>query len=80
MKLLKFQASWCGPCKMLSMTLNGMEIPYELIEIDIDENTEKAMKYGIRSVPTLVITDENENEIRRVTGALNQNALKEFFG
>lgn len=79
MKILKFQASWCGPCKALSMTLNGMEVPYELVEIDIDDNPEKAMKYSVRSIPTLIITDENENEIRRANGALGQAALKEFF-
>lgn len=79
MKLLKFQASWCGPCKALSMTLSGMDIPFDLVEIDIDENPEKAMKYNVRSIPTLIIADDNENEIRRANGALGQAALKEFF-
>lgn len=80
MKLLKFQASWCGPCKMLAKTLESMEVPYEINEIDIDETPEKAMKYSVRSIPTLIIVDEIGNEIRRVNGALKQNALKEFFG
>lgn len=80
MKLLKFQASWCGPCKMLAMTLNGMDIPFELVEIDIDETPMKAASYNVRSVPTLIITDDEGNEIRRVSGALRESQLKEFFG
>lgn len=80
MKLLKFQASWCGPCKMLAKTLESMEVPYEITEIDIDEIPETAMKYSVRSIPTLIIVDETGAEIRRANGALNQNALKEFFG
>lgn len=79
MKLLKFQASWCGPCKMLSKTLESMEVPYEIDQIDIDETPERAMKYSVRSIPTLIIVDETGTEIRRANGALNQNALKEFF-
>lgn len=79
-KLLKFQASWCGPCKMLSMTLSGMDVPYDLVEVDIDETPMKAASYNVRSVPTLIIVDDEGNEIRRASGALRENQLKEFFG
>jgi thioredoxin-like negative regulator of GroEL len=65
---------------MLSKTLESMEVPYEINEIDIDETPEKAMKYNVRSIPTLIIVDGTETEIRRANGALNQTALKEFFG
>lgn len=79
MKLLKFYASWCGPCKMLSATLENMEVPFEVIEVDIDEFPMKAASYNVRSIPTLIITDDEGNEIRRANGALPKHGLEEFF-
>ena len=80
MKLLKFEASWCAPCKQLSEVMKNVEIPFPVSVIDIDENREAAMSYGIRSVPTLILVDENENQIKRVSGSMNQSQLTEFIG
>lgn len=79
MKILKFSASWCGPCKMLSMTLAGIkdEIPYPIEEIDIDANQELAQKFGIRGVPTLILVD-GVTEIKRKSGVLTAAELKTF--
>jgi thiol-disulfide isomerase/thioredoxin len=81
MKVLKFSASWCGPCKMLSMTIAGIkdEIPYPIEEIDIDENSEMAQKFGIRGVPTLVLVD-GDTEVKRKVGSLTAAELKAFIG
>ena len=80
MKILKFSASWCGPCKMLTMTIAGIkdEVPYPVEEIDIDENSELAQKFGIRGVPTLVLVD-GDTEVRRKVGALTSAELKTFI-
>jgi thioredoxin-like negative regulator of GroEL len=78
-QVLKFSASWCGPCQALSMTLKGIDdIPVEIKEIDIDENLDLAAQYNIRSVPTLVML-ENGSEVKRVSGALPANKVKEFL-
>ena len=79
MKLLKFSASWCGPCKMLSKTIEQIkdEIPCDIIEIDIDDDFETANKFQIRSVPTLVLMD-GETEIARKTGNISAAELKNF--
>ena len=56
--LVDFFATWCGPCKMLSPILEEIsEIKenFDIAKIDIDENTELAEKYGIESVPTMII-------------------------
>jgi len=81
MKILKFSAGWCGPCKMLSMTIAGIrdEIPYPIEEIDIDVNSELAQSYGVRGVPTMVLIDR-DTEVRRKVGALTSAELKTFVG
>lgn len=78
-EVLKFSASWCGPCQALGMTLKEKDdwgLPIK--EIDIDDNLDLAAKYGIRSVPTLVIV-EGETEIKRKSGALSVKQIKEFI-
>ena len=81
MKILKFSASWCGPCKMLSMTIAGIkdEIPYPIEEIDIDVDSELAQSFGVRGVPTMVLVD-GDTEIRRKVGAMTAAELKTFAG
>jgi thioredoxin 1 len=74
-KVLKFSASWCGPCKMLSKTLEDVQTDIIIEEIDIDEKSELAVEYGIRGVPTLVMVDENV-EIKRNVGNLTKSQLE----
>lgn len=81
MKALKFSASWCGPCKMLATVIAnaGDKITVPIENIDIDENQEKAVQYGIRGVPTMVIVDDSGNEVTRKTGMMNESQLLEFL-
>ena len=80
MKLIKLSATWCGPCKMLAKTLEDVDLSeYQLVEIDVDQQRDIAMKYNIRGVPVLVIEDEQGNELRRTVGFKNQTQLKEFL-
>jgi thioredoxin-like negative regulator of GroEL len=77
-RVIRFTASWCEPCKGLAMTLNNIEtnIPFEVI--DIDEKSDVARDFGIRSVPTLVMLHEN-TEVKRVSGALPQAELEAWL-
>ena len=76
--LLKFSASWCGPCKMLSKVIEGVELNLPVIEIDIDEQFELSNMYQIRNVPTLVLLDNGE-EVKRKSGVMQAAQLKEFI-
>ena len=81
MKALKFYATWCEPCKMLSKIIEGAadKITMPIEDIDIEQNMELAQKYGIRGVPALVIVDEDGTEIKRQSGMLMEDKLLEFL-
>ena len=77
-RVLRFTATWCGPCKGLAMTLKNIETILPIEVIDIDEKSDIAREYGIRSVPTLIMLDEN-TEVKRVSGALPQAQLEAWL-
>lgn len=81
MKALKFSASWCGPCKMLSQVVAtaGDKITVPIVEIDIDSDPKLSVQYGVRSVPTMILIDENDTELKRNVGAMNETQLLEFL-
>lgn len=81
MKLLKFYAEWCGPCKGLAMVINGardkISIPIE--DVNIDENLFMATDFQVRGVPTMVLVDDSEKEIKRHVGMMNEAQLLEWL-
>lgn len=81
MKLLKFYATWCAPCKVLSQVITDAadKITVPIEEIDIDNNLDTALQYGVRSVPVLVLLDDAGNELRRSNGVLMEEALLDFI-
>ena len=79
MQVLKFQAPWCQPCKLLDAQLNRLFPLLEVTKVDTDEERQLAVQYCIRSIPTLIILDENGKEQKRLTGSVTDVKLKEFF-
>lgn len=57
-------AVWCGPCKMIHPILNEMSEEYEgralMVKLDVDNNRETSMKYGIRNIPTVLFIKNGE--------------------
>ena len=76
-RILRFTASWCGPCKSLAMNLETANLGLPIEVVDIDIHSDVAQEYGIRSVPTLVMLDENL-ETKRLIGSKTVNQLQEW--
>jgi thioredoxin 1 len=78
--LVDFFAVWCNPCKMMSPVIDQMvkEIGDDanILKIDVDQNRELAIKYGIRGVPTFIVF-KNGEPVWRQSGAISKNILEE---
>jgi len=79
MKILRFTASWCEPCKALSKTIDRIDTEVPIQVIDIDDEPELAQHFNIRSVPTLVKIDEDKKEVERTVGMATQSDLDKFI-
>jgi thioredoxin 1 len=76
-RILRFTASWCGPCKSMAMNLETANLGFPIEVVDIDTHPDVAAEYGIRSVPTLVLMDENI-QVDRIIGTKTVNQLQEW--
>jgi len=81
MRLYKFYADWCGPCRMMAPVAEKIanENGLELVPVDIDDNPDLANEAGVQSVPTLVLV-ENDEEVARVTGLSTKANLENALG
>ena len=71
-EIKKFEADWCGPCRMLKPTFQKLEETFgnsvKFSYINVDEQQELASQYGVRSIPFVVI-EKNGEIVQQVTGA-----------
>ena len=75
--LVDFWAAWCGPCKMMNPVIEQVKSNnenLEVVKVNVDEERELAVKYQIRSIPTLVLFKEGK-PIWRNSGVLNEQML-----
>lgn len=71
LEVKKFSASWCGPCKVLAPTFNEVKNSFTGVtfnEYDVDEASDIASQFGIRSVPTVILVKDGV-EVKRIVGA-----------
>lgn len=79
--IVDFYAEWCGPCVMLGPILETLEKEnpsIKIIKVNTDENEEEARKYGIMSIPTLILY-KNKQEIDKRIGFQPLEELKEWI-
>ncbi|MEK6480797.1 thioredoxin [Catalinimonas sp. 4WD22] len=76
--LVDFWAEWCGPCKMIAPVVNELAEDYDgkavIGKVDVDANPSISAKYGIRSIPTLLVFKNGEIVDKQV-GAVNKGVL-----
>ncbi|MFP9127095.1 thioredoxin [Niallia sp. BSM11] len=80
--LADFWAPWCGPCKMIAPVLEELDSEIgdkvKIVKIDVDENQESASKFGVMSIPTLLVFKDGE-VVDKVVGFQPKEALSELL-
>ncbi|MFL5728354.1 MAG: thioredoxin [Cytophagaceae bacterium] len=78
--LVDFWAEWCGPCKMIGPVVEELASDYEgtavIGKVDVDSNPNTSAKFGIRSIPTLLVI-KNGKIVEKQVGAVPKSVLKQ---
>lgn len=74
--LVDFSAKWCGPCRMLEPVLESVSKSNNVIQIDVDESQELAMKYAVMSIPTLIVFKDGKEESKSLGYRSEEEILK----
>ena len=78
--LVDFYADWCGPCRMLLPVLEEVssEGVIKIVKVNVDEHEDIARKYGVMTIPTLILFG-NKEELKRNVGYLNHDEVISFI-
>ena len=80
--LVDFYAGWCGPCKMLAPIVEDLAAEYadriKIGKLNVDQNMETAAKYGVQSIPTLILFKGGE-AVKTVVGLQSKAALTQIL-
>ena len=78
---VQFSANWCGPCRMLTKTIEAIEDTQSditFVKVDVDQNRDLAQQFGVRGIPRVVLLS-NGDQVGEFTGLKTESELKEIF-
>ena len=80
--IVDFWAEWCGPCKMIGPILVELSEEYadkvKIVQLNVDENNNTAIKYAVRSIPTLILFKDGQVQAQHI-GAAAKGQLRQFL-
>ncbi|MGI5989769.1 MAG: thioredoxin [Lachnospiraceae bacterium] len=79
--LVDFWATWCGPCKMLAPTVAAIaqeRNDIKVVKVDVDENPNLAVEYGVSSIPTLIVF-KNGAPVKQSVGLVPRSRIDEML-
>lgn len=81
MRILEFWAPWCGPCKISKAAIASLRSSrnVNIEEVNADENQELVAKYGIKSLPTMIVLDDQGEVVNRHAGAMSTVQMIDFL-
>lgn len=79
MKIYKFYADWCMPCKQLSKKIDNSDLKNVIISINCDEDEELCNKYNVKNIPTILVTTDNGIELGRISGNVTIKNIAELI-
>ena len=79
-QVLYFSAEWCGPCKQLGPTMEGLRGQINYTKIDVDQDQESSIKYGVRNIPTLILLENGEVKGKLVGNQQAETILNFYNG
>ena len=76
--VVDFWAEWCGPCRVLAPTIDQLSVEYagklKVVKVDVDANMEISSRYGIMSIPTVMVFKDG-HAVEKIVGALPKPVL-----
>lgn len=78
MKIIKIGTETCGPCKIQNKELDKLT-DIEIVKINAEEDENAALEYNIRNIPTTIILDNDNKEIKRWSGLVKANEIQNYL-
>ena len=76
--LVDFWAEWCAPCRMIGPIIDQIASDFassaSVVKLNVDDNTARAQRFGIKGIPTLILFSEGK-EVERVVGATSKDSI-----
>lgn len=84
MRLIRFTAEWCGPCKKLKPIMDKIQqehpdLQVDVVDIDTPDGRMAAAGFNVSGVPTLIKVDHLQNEVARLVGAHPKGKIEKHF-